>query len=83
MLQRVPRAESGYMERYSEKSEFWKQNRITPRSCIPTALGLSAETMMGAPITAQEYRGLYLYYRQFVAQDIRTYQGLGCETQAN
>ncbi len=56
MLQRVPLAAKGYTEGYFEKSKFWKQNRIKPWSCIPTASILYAETMMGAPITAQEYR---------------------------
>ena len=56
VLQRVPGAEMGYRERYSEQSEFWKQNRIKPWSCIPTTRILRVETMMGAPITAQEYR---------------------------
>ena len=56
MLQRVPLAEKGCTERYSERSEFWKQNRIKPWSCIPTTRIWRVETMMGAPITAQEYR---------------------------
>ncbi len=56
MLQRVPFAEKGYMERYFEKSKFWKQNRIKPWSCIPTTHRLCVEIMMGAPITAQEYQ---------------------------
>ena len=58
LLQRVPFAESGYKERYFENSKFLQRNRITPWSCIPTALIGNAETMMGAPITAQEYRWL-------------------------
>jgi len=37
MLQRVPVGEKGCTEWYSEQSEFWRQNRIKPWSCIPTA----------------------------------------------
>ena len=62
LLQRVPFAESGCKERYFEQSKFPYRNRITPRSCIPTALFDSAETMMGAPITAQEYRWLSVLF---------------------
>ena len=62
LLQRVPFAESGYKERYFENSKFLQRNRITPWSCIPTALIGNAETMMGAPITAQEYRWLSVLF---------------------
>lgn len=62
LLQRVPFAESGYRERYFENSKFLQRNRITPWSCIPTALIGNAETMMGAPITAQEYRWLSVLF---------------------
>ena len=74
VLQRVPGAEMGYRERYSEQSEFWKQNRIKPWSCIPTTRILRVETMMGAPITAQGYR---CFIRTFSAmrmtQEVRRY----------
>ena len=59
LLQRVPFAESGYKERYFENSKFLQRNRITPWSCIPTALIGNAETMMGAPITAPEYKDIH------------------------
>ena len=72
MLQRVPFAESGCKERYFEQSKFPYRNRITPRSCIPTALFDSAETMMGAPITAQEYRWLSVLIKAYVVRYRRT-----------
>ena len=78
LLQRVPFAESGYKERYFENSKFLQRNRITPWSCIPTALIGNAETMMGAPITAPEYKE-----NPYVLRFSRTYKGSCRETGIN
>ena len=59
MLQRIPLAEKGYRKRYSDLSEFWKQNRIKPWSCIPTTL------------MCWDYAGS-AHYSTRVSMDIRT-----------
>ena len=57
MLQRVPFAESGCKERYFEKSKFLKEpNNASELHTDCIVYFSNVETMMGAPITAQEYR---------------------------
>ena len=57
LLQRVPFAESGCKERYFEKSKLLREsNNASELHTDYIAIWGGVEIMMGAPITAQEYR---------------------------